>query len=420
MKAEAQTVPNGYMQTDVGVIPQDWEPTTIGDVAIKVGSGITPRGGSNNYKEHGRPFIRSQNVGWGKLLLDDLAFITDDVHKTFSATEVRPGDVLLNITGASIGRTALATDFLDGGNVNQHVCIIRLERSRTSPKFVNSLLLSDIGQRQVDSFQAGGNREGLNFGQIRSMRFALPPTVTEQEAIAEVLTDADASIASLEQLLAKKRDIKHGAMQELLTGKKRLHGFSGKWDLKRLGDIGESLIGLTYKPTDVRESGVLVLRSSNIYAGALRFEDNVFVDTEIPDRIMVRPDDILICVRNGSRDLIGKCAKIDERAKGMTFGAFMAVFRTSFHEFVFHQFQSDVIKRQINEHLGATINQITNKSLNSFEVPLPPTESEQLAIADILSDMEAEIAAIDAKLSKARQIKQGMMQELLTGRIRLV
>jgi type I restriction enzyme S subunit len=104
----------------------------------------------------------------------------------------------------------------------------------------------------------------------------------------------------------------------------------------------------------------------------------------------------------------------------MTFGAFMAVFRSPFHSFIFHQFQSSIIKRQIHEHLGATINQITNKSLNSFVIPLPPTEAEQDAIATILSEMDAEIATLEAKLTKARALKQGMMQELLTGRIRLV
>jgi type I restriction enzyme S subunit len=97
----------------------------------------------------------------------------------------------------------------------------------------------------------------------------------------------------------------------------------------------------------------------------------------------------------------------------------MCVYRTEFHNFVFHQFQSDIIKRQINEHLGATINQITNQSLNSFEIPILARD-EQVALAAILADMDAQITALETKLTKARQIKQGMMQELLTGRIRLV
>src|SRR5215831_3065675 len=149
------------------------------------------------------------------------------------------------------------------------------------------------------------------------------------------------------------------------------------WLVKRLGDIGEALIGLTYSPANVRSDGLLVLRSSNIADGRLHFEDNVFVKMEVPDKIIVREGDILICVRNGSRELIGKCAKINKRAEGMTFGAFMAIFRTDFPDFVFHQFQSDIVERQIHAHLGATINQITNASLNSFCIPLPPTKAEQ-------------------------------------------
>ncbi|MHB8413781.1 MAG: restriction endonuclease subunit S [Thermoplasmataceae archaeon] len=193
----------------------------------------------------------------------------------------------------------------------------------------------------------------------------------------------------------------------------------GDWEVKPLGEIGESLIGLTYKPNDVRSSGILVLRSSNIQECVLRFDDNVFVRVEVPERIMVRTGDILICVRNGSRALIGKCAQIDDRAEGMTFGAFMAVFRTPFYRIAYHQFQSEVIKRQIREQLGATINQITNKSLNSFCVPLPPTKAEQEAIAEALSDADVLIESLEQLLAKKRHLKQGAMQELFTGKRRL-
>ncbi|MFH0785258.1 MAG: restriction endonuclease subunit S [Pseudomonadota bacterium] len=192
------------------------------------------------------------------------------------------------------------------------------------------------------------------------------------------------------------------------------------WEMKPLGEIGESLIGLTYRPSDVcLHGGTLVLRSSNVQEGGLRFEDNVFVEAEIPQRIMVRPDDILICVRNGSRDLIGKSAIIDRRAIGMTFGAFMAVFRSPNGRFIQYLFQSDIIKRQINEHLGATINQITNKSLNSFRVPFPPTNDEQHAIAEALSDVDALLGALDRLIAKKHDLKQAAMQQLLTGQTRL-
>lgn len=192
-----------------------------------------------------------------------------------------------------------------------------------------------------------------------------------------------------------------------------------EWDVKPLGQVGKSLIGLTYRPEDVRDHGTLVLRSSNIQEGALRFDDNVFVQKDIPERIMVCPGDILVCVRNGSRDLIGKSALLDERAIGMTFGAFMAVFRSSSGLFINYLFQSEILKKQINEHLGATINQITNKSLNSFLVPLPSTDSEQRAIATALSDVDALLGALDRLIAKKRDLKQAAMQKLLTGQTRL-
>lgn len=192
-----------------------------------------------------------------------------------------------------------------------------------------------------------------------------------------------------------------------------------EWEVKQLGQIGESLIGLTYSPADVREYGTLVLRSSNIQEGNLQFNNNVFVVKEIPKRIMVRPEDILVCVRNGSRDLIGKSAILDERVIGMTFGAFMAVFRSSGGKYVSYLFQSEIIKKQINEHLGATINQITNKSLNSFIVPIPPTDSEKHAIATTLNDVDELLASLDQLIAKKRDIKQAAMQQLLTGQTRL-
>ncbi|MDP3443582.1 MAG: restriction endonuclease subunit S, partial [Ignavibacteria bacterium] len=157
----------------------EWEESKLGDKTIKVGSGITPEGGDKNYKNNGRPFVRSQNIGWGRLILENVAFIDETTHSTFSATEIELDDVLLNITGASIGRCALADLRIKGGNVNQHVCIIRT-KNELCPFFLNQYLLSEFGQNQIDSFQAGGNRQGLNFAQIRSFTVPLPPKFEEQ------------------------------------------------------------------------------------------------------------------------------------------------------------------------------------------------------------------------------------------------
>lgn len=185
------------------------------------------------------------------------------------------------------------------------------------------------------------------------------------------------------------------------------------WEVKELGEIGNVLIGLTYSPNDVAEYGTLVLRSSNIKNNSLIFENNVFVDKELSDRVIVKENDILICVRNGSRNLIGKCALINKKTEGSAFGAFMSIYRSSQNKFIFHAFQSNNIQKQIDENLGATINQITNKSLNSFQIPLPPL-SEQEKIAEALSDCDAWIESIEQLIAKKRQLKQGAMQKLLS------
>ncbi|NQW50264.1 MAG: restriction endonuclease subunit S, partial [Rhodospirillales bacterium] len=192
----------------------EWEEGELGPKASKVGSGITPTGGDKNYKQAGRPFVRSQNVGWGILLLDDVAYIDEETHASFDSTEIKVRDVLLNITGASIGRSAVADDRIAGGNVNQHVCIIRTKPNELNPFFLNQYLISQRGQKQTDSFQAGGNRQGLNFAQIRSFAVPLPPPA-EQQRIATCLSSLDALITAETQTLEALKTHKKGLMQQL-------------------------------------------------------------------------------------------------------------------------------------------------------------------------------------------------------------
>jgi type I restriction enzyme S subunit len=193
------------------------------------------------------------------------------------------------------------------------------------------------------------------------------------------------------------------------------------WEVIRLGDIGDTIIGLTYSPEEVVDYGIIVHRSSNIQYNRLSYDDIVYVDKIINDKLFLKDEDILICVRNGSRDLIGKSALIKGKSVGETFGAFMSIFRSDKCQiFIFYLILSNLIQRQINQSLGATINQITNKTLNDFQIPYPPTREEQTAIATILSDMDAEIEKLEQKKDKYVMLKQGMMQKLLTGKIRLI
>ena len=196
----------------------EWKKCTIGELAIKVGSGVTPRGGESVYKMDGHPFVRSQNVGLGHLILDDIAFIDEETHLRQKSTELKLEDVLLNITGASIGRSALVNEQVVGGNVNQHVCIIRTKESLI-PSFLCNFLLSNYGQRQIDSFQAGGNRQGLNFEQIKSIKIAIPST-KEQTKVAKLLQLIEERIATQNKIIDKLQSLIKGIAQNVARNNK--------------------------------------------------------------------------------------------------------------------------------------------------------------------------------------------------------
>lgn len=272
---------------------------------------------------------------------------------------------------------------------------------------------------RIDCTKNGGI-PNINSDDVKKIKLSLPP-IEEQRRIASALTSIDNLIDSLDRLIAKKRDIKQGAMQQLLSGKKRLKGFTEPWVEKKLGDVVTNSIGLTYSPNNVKKYGTLVLRSSNIKNGKLIFEDNVFVEMSIPERAKVHTNDLLVCVRNGSKALIGKSAVITEDAEGMAFGAFMTILRANGIEQIFlnYYWQTDFIQKQVRDNMGATINQITNADISDFDIYVPSSLPEQQAIASILTSMDNELSALEAKRKKYEQIKRGMMQQLLTGKIRL-
>jgi len=198
----------------------EWKTKRLCDCILKIGSGITPRGGEASYKPSGIPLIRSQNVGWGRLLLDNVSFIDPEQHDLMSSTKLQSGDVLLNITGASIGRAAVYSGEHGAANVNQHVCIIRT-KDFLDPGFLLAFLLSEFGQKQIDQFQAGGNRQGLNFEQVGSFRLPLP-SLEEQRLIAEIFSIEEDQIAALQIASEKLTREKSALMQQLLTGKRRV------------------------------------------------------------------------------------------------------------------------------------------------------------------------------------------------------
>lgn len=404
---------------ELGLLPEDWEVAKLGDIGYFLkGNGISKSQANSGdlcavrygelYTLH-HNYIKTYN-----------SHISKEV--ALFATKIQKGDILFACSGETkeeIGKCAAFVDEVEayaGGDI----LILRTDQEKCSDIFLGFLLNMPIAANQKAAKGQGDAVVHISKASLENLSIPLPP-IEEQRRIASALTSIDNLIDSLDRLIVKKREIKQGAMQQLLSGKKRLKGFTESWVEKKLGDVVTNSIGLTYSPNNVKKYGTLVLRSSNIKNGKLIFEDNVFVEMSIPERAKVHTNDLLVCVRNGSKALIGKSAVITEDAEGMAFGAFMTILRANGIEQIFlnYYWQTDFIQKQVRDNMGATINQITNADISDFDIYVPSSLPEQQAIASILTSMDNELSALEAKRKKYEQIKQGMMQQLLTGKIRL-
>lgn len=274
--------------------------------------------------------------------------------------------------------------------------------------------------QEVEKYTAKSTVDSVRRPMIANMEFPLPP-FKEQQAIASALSDFDEHIDNLTELIEKKKAIRDGALEDLVSGRTRLDGFNREWEEKSFKDLGDILTGLTYSPDNIRPSGKLVIRSSNVQDDRLSFEDNVFVDRTCVISEDIKKGDIIICVRNGSASLIGKSAYASSDLDA-TFGAFMSNFRCKNHDssgFVYYFTKSAMFKNFVKQILGATINQITKTDLKRVTLNIPVDIEEQQAIASVLTAMDEEIESLKIEKEKMIQIKEGAMDDLLTGRVRL-
>jgi len=269
------------------------------------------------------------------------------------------------------------------------------------------------------------NLEGIRDGKMISYKqfseILIPnPKKEEQQKIASCLTSLDELLAAHNDKLDALKDHKKGLMQNLFPQegetlpKVRFKEFEddGDWKLKELSELGYLVNGLTYSPDDVREKGLLVLRSSNIQNGLIDLNDCVYVREDIKGVNPSETNDILVCVRNGSKNLIGKNAIIPKGVPPATHGAFMTVFRAINPEFVFQLFQTDFYDKQVKADLGATINSINGKNFIKYEFPVPKNLKEQQRIASCLSAVDELITAQAKKIEQLQQHKKGLMQGL--------
>ena len=272
--------------------------------------------------------------------------------------------------------------------------------------------------RQASSMGARHDRMAISSDDFMAM--PLPAsTPKEQQKIADCLNSLDELIAAQALKVESLKTHKKGLMQQLFPHegetqpRRRFSEFldAGEWEETRLGKLGKLVSGLTYSPDDVREAGLLVLRSSNVQNSEIALDDCVYVDPSIKGANLSQPEDILICVRNGSKALIGKCALIPKGMPLCTHGAFMTVFRAEAPSFVFQLFQSEKYQKQVAGDLGATINSINGSQFLKYEFMVPKS-AEQKRIADFLFSLDALITAAAQELDTLKTHKKGLMQQL--------
>jgi type I restriction enzyme S subunit len=438
------------MTEPLAILPQDWSKPSVGDLACHVGSGSTPRGGQEVYTKKGITFIRSQNVTFEGLRLDDVVFISQRTHEQMQRSEVFPNDVLLNITGASIGRCCpVPSDFV-AANVNQHVCAIRLPKpTQEDAFFLSSVLASHIGQSQIDRLNAGGNREGLNFQQVRN--FIVPwPKPQERIRIAEILDTLDAAIRETEAVVAKLRQVKAGLLHDLLTRGLDAHGrlrdparhpeqFQDSplgltpcdWRVVTLGHIlaeqGGFLqtgpFGSQLHSRDYSKEGVAVLMPQDIREDGSMDEAQAAKITEARTLLLarhrLRANDIVFARRGD----LSRCCVV-EAGKNAICGTGCILFRPpakAVHSAWFAAiYRHDTCQRQIAARaVGTTMVNLNTELLTGLWLRFPGVD-EQERIAERLTAFESRLNAEQDRRAKLQQLKHGLSHDLLTGHVRVV
>ena len=363
---------------------EEWEKCKLGELAVKVGSGSTPKGGNAVYTTSGHCFVRSQNVGMGHLILNDIAYIDESTHQKQKSTELRTNDVLLNITGASIGRTALATEEINGGNVNQHVCIIRTN-SNVEPSYICDYIQTSKIQKYIQSLQTGGSREGLNFEQIRSFPIYIP-MVEEQVKISKLLSLINERIAIQSKLIEKLESLIKGLRVSLMQIE--------DGNIVHLGEIARIYQPQTISSTELTEDGFLVYGANGIIGKYKEYNH--------------KTEQICITCRGNT------CGMVNYTKPMSWITGNAMVINTDEH-------QNKVCKRYLYHYLsaynfnsiisGSGQPQIVRTPLEQLKVPLP-TFLEQKQKATFLDKIQGKIEISNKTLNLYLQQKQYLLRQM--------
>lgn len=392
-------VKRGYKQTEVGVIPEDWGVQQLGELKPFVTSGS--RGWASYYSERGDLFVRITNLTRESIYLDltDSRFVRlPEGDSEGIRTQLKENDVLISIT-ADIG----IIGYVDArvptpAYINQHIALLRFDPAKVNSKFVSYFLASEESQKVFRAATDTGAKAGMSLNGVQKIQTALPPTTDEQHAIATALSDMDALLDGLDRLIAKKRAIKQAAMQQLLTGQTRLPGFSGEWKIRRLEDALAIKHGKSQKDVEANDGAYPILATGGQIGLASQ-------------PIYGKPS-VLI----GRKGTINQPQYMDKPFWSVDTLFYSEMKNGNIAKFFYYRFCL-IDWMQYNEASG--VPSLNARTIEGIECARPDPE-EQAAIAEVLSDVDTEITALETRRTKTRALKQAMMQELLTGRTRLV
>jgi type I restriction enzyme S subunit len=427
-QAAATKVPKGYKQTEVGVIPVEWGISTVGSVCQFI-----------NGVAHEK-FI---NASGDYVVVNSKFVSTEGAVRKYCISLINPAkvnDLLMVMSDVPNGRAIAKCYLVDSNNtytINQRICILRSEEK--SPQLLYYLINRN---KYYLSFDDGVKQTNLRREDVLNCPIPLPPTLTEQRAIATALSDVDALISSLEQLISKKQAIKQGAMQELLTGKTRLPGFEGsgqfkqtavgripvEWEVNNLNSIIDRKRTIRYgivQPGKFAPNGKYLIRGQDYSFGWVSADNFFRVSPQIEEpykNARVKEGDVIITIVGASTGHVEIIPRwLDGSNLTQTTARLAIDPKKGNNLFYKYYLKSKPGQEQVANYIkGAAQPGLNCGDIEKFQIPLPPTLAEQRAIATVLSDMDAEIAQLASKKAKYQAIKQGMMQELLTGKTRLV
>ena len=414
--------PPGYKQTEVGVIPMEWETVAVGNLVesnAPICYGVVQVG---QHTESGVPIVAIKFVK--EIAYAPLHRTAISLEKPYARSRPRAGDVLISIKG-TIGRVGIVPPGFQG-NISRELARLCISQD-TCSEYIAHQLEAGATQERIMRSVVGTTRLEFSIAALRQFQLPVPPSLPEQVAIATALGDMDALLAALDRLIAKQRDLKQAAMQQLLTGHTRLPGFHEEWDQVSLGELFAFKNGLN-KAKEFFGFGTPIVNYMDVFenSGILcsTLQGRVSLTNPEIKNFDVRRGDVLFTRTSETPDEIGMASVILDDPDQTVFSGFVLRGRPRNEmlcdAFKAYCFRSSFVRRQIVSKASYTTRALTNgRILSAVTLPVPSVP-EQTAIAGVLSDMDAELSALEQRRDKTRALKQGMMQELLTGRTRLV